>query len=324
MVRNRSCAAATGHQRIMAVEDQADPASAAGETWSQGVLRDVQAYDFESGLCIFNGVHSLANFLPVVPGPCGLFRSSATTDDLVSQVREICSTPASADGLVQANLKIAEDRIMSYLLVLATTTDAATGEDRTWETHWVPSTVFYFEAETTLKEFVMQRRRWLNGTTAGYAWLLQQPLLWDAMARGRRLAWSVFLLSCLQLLVFAVVFLLPGVLAVTGYLSFAALLVILQGLQLTTALPSVLVDALGYLPGAYFAATFATFFAHVGLARLGRTPYTQWVWRARVVLNAAFMGVNLLVAATLLALSLAAPRVLAFDNCMVRLVLLAT
>ena len=41
----------------------------------------------------------------------------------------------------------------------------------------MPSTTFYFEAETTVKELVLQRRRWLNGTTAGYIWLLQQPEL---------------------------------------------------------------------------------------------------------------------------------------------------
>ena len=63
-------AAATGHQRIMEKEDQADPMSDAGETWTESVLREVQAHDFESGLCIFNGMHAIAGFLPVVPGEC--------------------------------------------------------------------------------------------------------------------------------------------------------------------------------------------------------------------------------------------------------------
>ena len=31
-------------------------------------LYSSQAYDFESGLCIFNGMHANAGFLPVVPG----------------------------------------------------------------------------------------------------------------------------------------------------------------------------------------------------------------------------------------------------------------
>lgn len=49
MERNRNCAAATAHQRIMSTEDQADPAAPMGETWAEGALRSVQAYDFESG-----------------------------------------------------------------------------------------------------------------------------------------------------------------------------------------------------------------------------------------------------------------------------------
>ena len=38
-------------------------------------------------------------------------------------------------------------------------------EREAWETHWVPTTTFFFESEDTLRELVLQRRRWLNGTT---------------------------------------------------------------------------------------------------------------------------------------------------------------
>ena len=58
------------------------------------------------------------------------------THSLSLQVREICATPAYKDGLVQGNLKIAEDRILSCLLVLCETVDMG-GNTRTWETHWV-------------------------------------------------------------------------------------------------------------------------------------------------------------------------------------------
>lgn len=58
MDRHPACAASTGHQRIMDKEDQADPASAEGETLMENVLRNVQGYDFESGLCVFNGMHA--------------------------------------------------------------------------------------------------------------------------------------------------------------------------------------------------------------------------------------------------------------------------
>ena len=64
---------------------------------------------------------------------------------MVKMVRDICDTPPEADGLIQGNLKIAEDRILSYLLVLCQTTDQS-GRTREWNTQWVPSTTFYFEA----------------------------------------------------------------------------------------------------------------------------------------------------------------------------------
>ena len=159
MEANRHCAAATGHQRIMTTRDQADPLTLDPEGAAAGFLRRVQAFDFESGLCVFNGAHALAGFLPVVPGPCGLFRASAVTHAILTQVRQLCSSPAREDGLIQGNLKIAEDRILSYLLVL--TSQAARGSSSggggdgdggkalleeeeeespgggAWETHWV-------------------------------------------------------------------------------------------------------------------------------------------------------------------------------------------
>ena len=50
-------------------------------------MRAVQAYDVESGLCTFNGMHANAGFLPVVPGPCGMFRAEATTQIIIGRVR---------------------------------------------------------------------------------------------------------------------------------------------------------------------------------------------------------------------------------------------
>ena len=67
----------------------------------------------------------------------------------------MCTSSTSEDGLIRGNLKIAEDRILSYLLVLGTSKDRGEEElfpdayapfastpsgsrlDRVWETHWV-------------------------------------------------------------------------------------------------------------------------------------------------------------------------------------------
>ena len=67
---------------------------------------------------------------------------------------------------------------------------------------------------------MLQRRRWLNGTTAGYLWLLRQPELYSGIRRGRSLSWLVFTLSAVQLMVFGVLLTLPGLLAYSTYLAF--------------------------------------------------------------------------------------------------------
>ena len=43
----------------------------------------MQAYDFEASFSCYNGSFALAGFLPVVPGPCGLYRKA-----------DICGAPA--------------------------------------------------------------------------------------------------------------------------------------------------------------------------------------------------------------------------------------
>jgi hypothetical protein len=155
---------------------QSDPTNAEAEGPIAAGLRSVQGFDFESGLAIFNGVHAALGFLPVIPGPCGLFRANAVTASMLEDVRLICTNPSTRDGIIQGNLKIAEDRILSYLLLLV---PGPNGEQ--FETHWVPSTTFFFESEDDLNELVPQRRRWLNGTVAGYLWLLTNTKLWRGM-----------------------------------------------------------------------------------------------------------------------------------------------
>jgi len=67
-------------------------------------------------------------------------------------------------GIIEANLKIAEDRVLSMVASLLPKVKAKMMVN--------PNAVFFFEAETSLRPFVFQRRRWINGTVAGYAFLL--------------------------------------------------------------------------------------------------------------------------------------------------------
>ena len=56
-------------------------------------------------------------FLPVIPGPCGLFRESDVNEKILQRVCDIVTNPAEQDTIIEGNLKIAEDRILSYLLL---------------------------------------------------------------------------------------------------------------------------------------------------------------------------------------------------------------
>jgi cellulose synthase/poly-beta-1,6-N-acetylglucosamine synthase-like glycosyltransferase len=300
-----SCAAVTAHQRIMERTDQVDPSEAdQASTFAAQYLRSVQGFDFESGLCVFNGMHGLAGFLPVVPGPCGLFRANAITNGILTSVRTIChSTPE--DGLVLSNLLLAEDRILSYLLVLVTQPQRE-GElfARTWQTHWVPSTTFFFESEATLKEFVLQRRRWLNGTVMGYIWLFFQEPLWAGVVAFRATAWAVFLLSAMQLAVFGLVFIMPGMLILSGTLA-------ISGLVLITNLAGVPYSSLSsIIIYGYILVASVTFVTHVVYARAGPSNFTEAIWNTRIVFNALTMATIAFVTVTVGAIACVRPAIL--------------
>ena len=162
MDNNPKSSVATGRQRVMTKKQQGTDEN----FFSLGtVLRMVQLSDFETSNTLYNGAFSLGGCLPVIPGPCGLYRSS---DMLQNNVRDwyfdIVNEEPSQTGIVLGNLRIAEDRILSYSAVLKTE------EERNMA--FVPMAVFYFEAETDLKMFILQRRRWINGSVAGYIYLL--------------------------------------------------------------------------------------------------------------------------------------------------------
>jgi len=314
MCENKRCAACCAHQRIMSYSDQSPPEVSVAEGPFAAMLRSVQAFDFESGLAIFNGVHAALGFLPVIPGPCGLFRTEAVTASILEDVRLICTNPSSKDGIIQGNLKIAEDRILSYLLLLV---PGLRGMQ--YETHWVPSTVFYFESEDNLRELVPQRRRWLNGTVAGYLWLLTNAKLWRAMLslgiaddngtvwRGLRLMpWKVFFLCLLQLLIFVIVYLMPAFLPVTGYLALYGLTALAATWD--AAIPAPVVTTIMVL---YWLAYFGTFLALTFSSRWGSVAVYERLWNTRVGLNAGIMLLNAFVMVALVVTSHVAPDALA-------------
>ncbi len=122
-------------------------------------------------------------------GPCGLYRWSAIKDGAVQWYFDIVNRPNQECGLILANLKIAEDRLLSYSAVLKTKEEA-----------WMciqPDAEFYYEAETELEQFVKQRRRWINGAFAGYLYMCQNLnlIFSSSMSLFRKIA-VLFLMIC--------------------------------------------------------------------------------------------------------------------------------
>ena len=158
---NKHLSGTTGRQRVMVRDQQGSKES----IFSFGcILRMIQMCDFEFANAVYNGAFSLGGLLPVLPGPCGMY----TTDILQDKVRDayfdVVNKEPSETGLIEGNLKIAEDRILTYYSV------TKTSEERYLSFN--PLAVFYFEAETELNKLMFQRRRWINGSVCGYIYLL--------------------------------------------------------------------------------------------------------------------------------------------------------
>lgn len=134
------------------------------------------------------------------------------------------------------NLLLAEDRVLCWAAALKT-------RERRY-TAIVPRAVFYFAgtvsrttltlwwwwsdrfllhpraAETQLKTLAFQRRRWINGTVAGYIYLaLRNPALIFDSPHTWFTKWFLWLLVMCQLLMFAVVAISPALFLITLDLS---------------------------------------------------------------------------------------------------------
>jgi hypothetical protein len=68
--------------------------------------------------------------------------------------------------MIEGNLTIAEDRILSLEACIHNNSGNKV-------TKWALHALFFFEAELKLENFVKQRRRWNNGTAAGYFFLVR-------------------------------------------------------------------------------------------------------------------------------------------------------
>eukprot|EP00122_Pirum_gemmata_P014140 Pgem_evm1s13178 len=201
LVRNKDTSAVTGRQRVMSSEMQGAEKEGILAKW----YRASQAYDYEASISAFQGAFSLCGMLPVLPGPCGMYRMKDIEgkDGALEYYMDFIHNTSPDDGLLSGNLMLAEDRILSYAAALKT------GK----YTRWVPSAVFYFEAETESVQFTAQRRRWTNGTFSCYLYLLflHPGLIFSAPKHSVFFKVSIFIQLLLQTVMYCITAVSPAV-----------------------------------------------------------------------------------------------------------------
>ena len=128
----------------------------------------------------------------------------------------IVATKPEDTDLVIENVKLAEDRIPSYAIV--------THGKKGAYTTWVDGAVFKFQAETDLRAFVLQRRRWINGAFLCYVWnTLANPHLILGSKHNMFRKILIFLLYLAQLLNYVLAAISPSIFCAALYLALVSL-----------------------------------------------------------------------------------------------------
>lgn len=197
-----------GRQRVMTAQQQ----GLETESFLDGLTRAAQRFDYESSTSVFTGAFSLGGMLPVIPGPCGLYRFSSIKGQSIPFYLAWMHENPDTMGLLKSTLLLAEDRILSYAAVVNATPPAC-------QTAYVPDATFYFEAETDPTRLLTQRRRWINGTIAGYIWLLKNIHLLLKSPLNFMQKSLLILLICCQLIMYGLMALAPSLFTITFRLA---------------------------------------------------------------------------------------------------------
>lgn len=200
--RHPELGSVTGRQRLMTRDQQGCKDESIFSL--AFAFRMMQLADFENANSVYNGAFHLGGLLPVIPGPCGLYRSCVLTNDRVRDAYlNLVNLEPHLTGLVVGNLKIAEDRVLSY--------ESVVKMDHLYMGFNSLAT-FGFEAETDVQRFMLQRRRWINGSIAGYIYLLF--INWRAFYEWKT-SWIrkiyVWILLMCQLFTYIMVGISPGI-----------------------------------------------------------------------------------------------------------------
>lgn len=148
-----------------------------------------QVAEFEATFFLNMEAFNMIGSLPVLPGPCQMYDIEKLIRlDVIDKYFQMTQESASSgeesefDKIVWANARLAEDRILSFLVTAMTD----------MRTHWVNGTCFYYDPMRTISSLLKQRRRWINGTVVINIWLLS-GLAGSRVTGSRQIANKSFL-----------------------------------------------------------------------------------------------------------------------------------
>jgi hypothetical protein len=118
---------------------------------------------------------------------------------------------------LRMHLRLAEDRILSFVSVFCTG----------YGTKCIQDAIFYYEPEVSFDMILKQRRRWINGTVAGFFFFILSKRaamhveggFFDKHKAGKNLG-LVIVLWCLNLLQFMFCFISPAIVGMSFYSAF--------------------------------------------------------------------------------------------------------
>lgn len=252
LIKHPKCVGTTARQRVMTAEEQ-DLSEQEGWFSFAKYLRLVQLADYEVSYATYTGAFSAAGCLPVLPGPCAMFRYSGLLARRISKDIEngkgesalehynnLVDTSIHNTNICMENVKLAEDRIPSYAVVTH-------GEPGAYTT-WVDGAVFKFQAETSLEKLILQRRRWINGALSCYVWncLLHPGLIMGSQQNFFRKC-LILLLYWLQFINYIFAMCTYGVMAGSLYISVVSLFDLETEIALTITVAYLFIVAIHFI-----------------------------------------------------------------------------
>jgi chitin synthase len=133
-----------------------------GSIYLLNPLVAAQNFEYKISNILDKPLESLLGYIQVLPGAFSAYRYSAIQNDISGEgplkkyfLGDTSSATTVSEGIFEANMYLAEDRILCYELVAK--------KSAQWRLYYVAGAYGETDVPFTVAEFISQRRRWLNG-----------------------------------------------------------------------------------------------------------------------------------------------------------------